>query len=847
MSKNRIIETKISGKPTVKSGRQVFRLSPSLKFVEKKKRPRLFFTLRTQLIITFLVLVMVPTGLITFIFNKNAESALKQTASQALTSAATQTASEMDDFLRTRLDSLKRNADAPEIKNYLALPSESQLGSSQESNANNFLKVQEQLEFITNQYLQAYLLLDMRGKILQDTSQSTSESTTPYLGLDKADSNSFLRVLQSGEPYVSSVIFTPEYTQPNLYFVARVSDENQKPLGFLLSRYDATVLQTLLVNRNGLVGLGSFAVLFDENHLRIAQGIYPEMNYKTVTPLNQEKLSELQANLRLPITFEGKYYTNLPILSQILDSYTSGKTNITAPAIDGSQELYAGSLVQLGIKPWLLAFMQPQNNFLGPIREQLLNTLWLEVIITLAVILIAVLISRLLTNPIMHLTQVAERVTSGDLTALASPGPGEFGFLADAFNSMTIELRRTLDGLEQRITERTSELAHASEQMQRRANRLQAVAEVAHAITSVQDMDRLLQLVTYLISERFDYYHVGIFLLDQTGEYAILQAANSEGGQHMLAKGHQLKVGEEGIVGYATGRGEPRIALDVGSDLVYFDNPDLPLTRSEMTLPLKVGGKIIGAMDVQSTEPSAFTEEDVTTLSTLADQVAIAIQNTRLFGETNRALQELETLHTQYLQQAWSQVVEERSKSGYQYWNGKVIPLPLDNSDAIWQQVKAGLPVVVSSPLDDTGVEMSPGSALLVPISVRSQVIGALHLPSPEGKYLWDEQNISLVKEVADQIGLALENARLLEQTQIRAEREHLVADITTKLRASNSPQEIIQTAVRELRQALRAKQARFIAKASTSSTTELSYAKPSKGNGNGSDAQPDPNMNPGP
>jgi len=446
----------------------------------------------------------------------------------------------------------------------------------------------------------------------------------------------------------------------------------------------------------------------------------------------------------------------------------------------------------------------------------------------------------------MHLTQVAERVTSGDLTALASPGPGEFGFLADAFNSMTIELRRTLEGLEQRITERTSELTHASEQMQRRANRLQAVAEVAHAITSVQDMDRLLQLVTYLISERFDYYHVGIFLLDQTGENAILQAANSEGGQRMLAKGHQLKVGEKGIVGYATGTGEPRIALDVGSDIVYFDNPDLPLTRSEMTLPLKVGGKIMGAMDVQSTEPSAFTEEDVATLSTLADQVAIAIQNTRLFSETNRALKELETLHTQYLQQAWSQVVEERSKNGYQYRNGKVIPLPLDSSDVIWQQVKAGIPVVVSSPLDDNGVEMSPGSALLVPISVRSQVIGALHLPSPEGKYLWDEQNISLVKEVADQIGLALENARLLEQTQIRAEREHLVADITTKLRASNSPQEIIQTAARELRQALRAKQARFIAKASTSST-ELSYAKPSKGNGNGSDAQPDPNMNPGP
>jgi GAF domain-containing protein len=415
-----------------------------------------------------------------------------------------------------------------------------------------------------------------------------------------------------------------------------------------------------------------------------------------------------------------------------------------------------------------------------------------------------------LTTPIERLTRTAEKVSTGDLWAQAPEGQDEIGVLAAAFNTMTTELRRTLEGLEQRIAERTSQLGRASEQMKHRANQLQTVTEVAKLVATIQDQEKLLALITQLISDRFGYYHTGIFLLDDPGEHAILRAANSEGGQRMLVRNHKLKVGQEGIVGFVTSQGEARVALDVGADAVFFDNPDLPNTRSELALPLKIGEKVIGALDVQSEKPAAFNEDDVLVLSTLADQVAIAIENTRLFSETRKTLTELQTLHGQYLQHQWSQAVIAAGKSGYQYSNGRLEPVPASSASQLWESAARGEPAVITNPSDSQEGQSSP-SNLIVPITVRGQVIGLYNLGEPEQPGGWEKEDIEFVKAIADQVGLALENARLLEQTQTRAEREHLVAEITSKMRASNDPQVILETAKRELRQALRAKKAEIL------------------------------------
>ncbi|HEC34018.1 MAG TPA: GAF domain-containing protein, partial [Chloroflexi bacterium] len=186
--------------------------------------------------------------------------------------------------------------------------------------------------------------------------------------------------------------------------------------------------------------------------------------------------------------------------------------------------------------------------------------------------------------------------------------------------------------------------AYLFEETRRRATQLAAAAEVARDATAILDVDQLLDETVHLISEQFGFYHAGVFLVDERNEYAVLRATSSEGGRRMLERGHKLKVGEVGIVGYVAGAGESRIALDVGEDAVHFVNPDLPETRSEMALPLTSRGRVIGVLDVQSAEPAAFSEEDVAVLQTMADQLATAIENARLFAETEQALVETREL-----------------------------------------------------------------------------------------------------------------------------------------------------------------------------------------------------------
>jgi methyl-accepting chemotaxis protein len=245
-------------------------------------------------------------------------------------------------------------------------------------------------------------------------------------------------------------------------------------------------------------------------------------------------------------------------------------------------------------------------------------------------------------------------------------GFGDVVILASLFGVMAVLLGAALRSInnalelarhnERSLVESNRQLSVRTQDLERRSVQLQAAAEVSRTAISVRDLDALLAQVTHLISQQFGFYHAGIFLLDAAEEYAVLQAANSEGGQHMLEKGHRLKVREQGVVGYVTGTGEPRIVLDVGSDAVHFNNPLLPETRSEMALPLKLGAQIIGALDVQSKQEGAFDEKDATVLQTMADQLAIAIENARLLQETQQTVHELSTAAAEMLAVATQQM-----------------------------------------------------------------------------------------------------------------------------------------------------------------------------------------------
>jgi len=355
-------------------------------------------------------------------------------------------------------------------------------------------------------------------------------------------------------------------------------------------------------------------------------------------------------------------------------------------------------------------------------------------------------------------------------------GKDEIAKLGNTFNRMTKQLQNSLLQLENRVQERTSELEERTKQSQKRAAQLGAVAQVARNISTSQDLESLLPKITNVISQQFSFYHVGIFMLDADREFAVLRAANSPGGQKMLKRKHQLKVGETGIVGFVTSRGEARIALDTGADAVYFDNPDLPDTRSEMALPLSINNQVIGALDVQSVEPNAFSQEDVNTLSTLADQVSIAIQNARLYEETRGALAQSQALIQQFTQEGWSQFTRSQKLTGIRRSkaNATLLKEPLVTDD------------------------LNGNGTLNLPINLRGQKIGMLKLHAPD-EHQWTQDEIDIATSIIERAAIALENARLLDDAQRRATRERVIGDISASISTFSDMEGILRTAVQQL------------------------------------------------
>jgi len=359
---------------------------------------------------------------------------------------------------------------------------------------------------------------------------------------------------------------------------------------------------------------------------------------------------------------------------------------------------------------------------------------------------------------------------------------------------------QTLQEKSESLTHQTREMERANQTNRRRALEFQAIAEISQAITELNDLSELLPRITQTISAKLKHYHTGIFLLDQAQEYAVLVASNSEGGKRMLQRGHRLQVGKQGVVGYAAATGSPRVALDVGQDAVYFDNPDLPDTHSEIALPLIHEERVIGVLDVQSTEPNAFDAQDIEILSTLASQVSAAIQNARRFQETQKALLEAQSLYRQLIQRDWARLSRKQNLTGFRYDQVSILPAePVDPETA---QRAATEKVIL-----ETGEQTT---RLVVPITLRGETIGVFEAQANKNR-AWRQDEIDILNAIADRVALAAENARLFEQTVERAERERKVSEITSKIRATNNPNEMIQIAINELKQTLPIKDVRIL------------------------------------
>lgn len=481
--------------------------------------------------------------------------------------------------------------------------------------------------------------------------------------------------------------------------------------------------------------------------------------------------------------------------------------------------------------------------------------------IALVAAIIAVFISGEITLPILALqTWVEERLVQiglkTDANIAVQPGdlsqspellyPGAQGAangksilptlddlapIATNFAQMADHLGNLQQNMVEQIAERTRQLEH-------RARLQQAAASVAQQAASTRDLDELLNKVTQLISENFEYYHAGIFLIDNNHEYAILRAANSPGGKQMLSRGHKLSLGETSIVGYVASTRQPRIALSVGADAVHFKNPYLPNTRSEMALPLVSGEHLWGVLDVQSTAESAFTEEDIAVLQILANQVAIAIENANLFIENTTAMAELQNtlessrkLYGELTRDAWRKLLQNRPDLGYICTNTPGTPATERQPTSTLTRTNAPLQPEMLQAMQDSGASQSSpeqnrslltgqsNDTLILPLRIRNYTAGVIRLRKSQNEnnavsssfgYVptWNQDEIDLMQTITDQLSVALEGARLYDETRRRAERERLTSEITSKVRMTNDPQTILQTAVSELRRALQASRA---------------------------------------
>ncbi len=374
--------------------------------------------------------------------------------------------------------------------------------------------------------------------------------------------------------------------------------------------------------------------------------------------------------------------------------------------------------------------------------------------------------------------------------AIARANKSEQDLLAT--NKNLQELNQTL---EERVNLRTIELNNANYSNSKRARQFEAISLVTRAISSIRDLESLLPQITKVISEQFNIYHVGIFLLDKNREFAVLRAANSEGGKKMLAREHKLKVGQTGIVSFVATTGQPRVAVDVGADAMYFDNPDLPNTHSEIALPLRFAGVSIGALDVQSIESNAFDLDAIEILTILADQVATAINNTLVYEEAQATISKFQASQNDKTYESWKVMQSKSLGLGFELTGSAIKPLdaPLQG-----EHIKQALTQNKSVLLN----EASAPSSLAIPIRLRGQVVGVINLRSGNNRKLTSD-DADIAEAVTERLSLAIESATLLQSTQHRADIERVTTEISSKIGSSTRFETILQTAAQELSKAL--------------------------------------------
>jgi len=437
---------------------------------------------------------------------------------------------------------------------------------------------------------------------------------------------------------------------------------------------------------------------------------------------------------------------------------------------------------------WGLIIQVNEQELLAQVR--VLRVISIAGVLASALILMGLswLAFRQAFRPVEELTAAVLDITAGSIDReVPVLSEDELGFLADAFNQMTARLRSLIAGLETQVADRTRDL-------EQRAAYLEAASTVSQAATSILDTESLLSQTVNLIRDRFGLYYVGLFLLDGTGEWAVLRAGTGEAGRVMMARGHRHHIGARSMISWCIENAEARIALRAESDAVRQVTAELPETRSEAALPLRSRGRVLGALTVQHTQEDAFDASAIAVLQTMADQLAVALDNAELIATTQEALEATRRAYGETSEAGWQRYLSGRS-GGYRYayraFSAAVGPW----SPAMTEALQAGRSVIYR---DSTGGDVWRNT-LAIPLRVRERVIGVLDFRKSGAEAVWLDDERLLLEAVVAELGQALESAQLYQETQSRAANERLIGEIASQLRQSLDVSTVLQTAVTQL------------------------------------------------
>ncbi|MEW5957341.1 MAG: GAF domain-containing protein [Chloroflexota bacterium] len=432
----------------------------------------------------------------------------------------------------------------------------------------------------------------------------------------------------------------------------------------------------------------------------------------------------------------------------------------------------------------LQAIALGQENLTSAVMAQFLV---LGLLASLIVVIASLVVNRSIATTLASLARTATQIAGGDLNAQAPliVRSDEVGQLAVAFSSMTAQLREVIGSLEQRVADRT--------------RRLEIAAALSEQLTAVLKLDELLAEVVNQIKDSFNYYHAQIYLLDDKRARLVLAEGTGQAGVEMKAKGHNISLeAPTSLVARAARTGEIVRVDNVRLAADWLSNPLLPQTWSEMAVPIILEGQAVGVLDVQEDKIAGLDENDANLLRSLANQVAVAIRNARLFQQVETALAEAYRSQERYIQQSWEKFRGQAMGSQYLYVQpGAALPDEAGRQTLVEIQQQAlsqTRPAVV--PIKEGPVAKQ---AVVVPINLRGQTIGALQLHLPGEKQQWTDNDMAVIETVIDQFAQIAENLRLFEETRERASREQAIREVTEKLRAAPTLDNLLTIASREL------------------------------------------------